>query len=39
VSPKEVALNVATLHAKIPKALWKDLKAEGLMHTDAPVRR
>lgn len=39
VSPKEVALNVATLHAKIPKALWKDLKAEGLMHTDAPVPR
>ena len=39
VSPKEVALNVATLDAKIPKALWKDLKAEGLMHADAPVPR
>lgn len=37
VSPKEVALNVATLDAKIPKALWKDLKAEGLLHQDAPV--
>ena len=39
VSPKEVALNVATLDAKIPKALWKDLKAAGLLHQDAPVPR
>jgi len=39
VSPKEVALNVATLDAKIPKALWKDLKAEGLLHAAAPVPR
>jgi D-threo-aldose 1-dehydrogenase len=31
VSPKEVALNVKTLSAKIPKALWKDLKSAGLM--------
>lgn len=37
VSPKEVALNVATLDAKIPKAFWSDLKAEGLMRKDAPV--
>lgn len=37
VSVKEVALNVATLDAKIPKALWKDLKAEGLLRQDAPV--
>lgn len=37
-SPKEVALNVKTLNAKIPKALWRDLKAEGLMHKDAPTR-
>ena len=37
VSPKEVALNVKTMASKIPKALWKDLKAEGLMHQDAPV--
>lgn len=36
-SPKEVALNVKTMGAKIPKALWRDLKAEGLMHKDAPV--
>ncbi|WP_374332443.1 aldo/keto reductase [Aestuariivirga sp.] len=39
VSPREVALNVATLDTKIPKALWKDLKAEGLLHQDAPVPR
>lgn len=39
ISPKEVALNVATLDAKIPKGLWKDLKAEGLLHADAPVSR
>lgn len=39
VSPKEVAINVATLDAKIPKPLWKDLKAEGLLHNDAPVPR
>jgi D-threo-aldose 1-dehydrogenase len=39
VSPKEVALNVATLDAKIPKALWKDLKTAGLLHTNAPVPR
>lgn len=37
VSPKEVALNVRTMAAKIPKGLWRDLKAEGLMHKDAAV--
>ena len=37
VTPKEVSLNVKTLSAKIPKALWKDLKAQGLMHVGAPV--
>ena len=31
VSPQQVALNVKTLKAKLPKALWKDLKAQGLM--------
>lgn len=36
-APKEVALNMKTLGTKIPKGLWKDLKAEGLMHKDAPV--
>jgi D-threo-aldose 1-dehydrogenase len=37
VTPKEVALNVKTLSAKIPKALWMDLKSQGLMHQGAPV--
>ncbi len=37
VSPKEVALNVKTMAGNIPKALWKELKAEGLLHQDAPV--
>jgi D-threo-aldose 1-dehydrogenase len=37
VTPKEVRLNVKTLSAKIPKALWRDLKAEGLMDPRAPV--
>ncbi|MCB1380794.1 MAG: aldo/keto reductase, partial [Alphaproteobacteria bacterium] len=39
VSPKEVALNVSTMAAQIPKALWKDLKAAGLLHLDAPIGR
>jgi D-threo-aldose 1-dehydrogenase len=30
-SPQQVAMNVDTLSVKIPKALWKDLKAQGLM--------
>jgi D-threo-aldose 1-dehydrogenase len=34
---KEVALNARTMGAKLPKALWKDLKAEGLLRKDAPV--
>ena len=37
VNPKEVSLNVKTLSAKIPKAFWKDLKAQGLLHAGAPV--
>jgi D-threo-aldose 1-dehydrogenase len=37
VSPKEVALNARTMGVKLPKALWKDLKAEGLLHPSAPV--
>lgn len=36
-SAKEVALNAATMSVKLPKALWKDLKAEGLLRVDAPV--
>jgi hypothetical protein len=37
VTPKQVALNVKTLGAKIPKGFWKDLKAQGLLHAEAPV--
>jgi D-threo-aldose 1-dehydrogenase len=35
VSPQQVAMNVETLSAKIPKALWKDLKSQGLMDARA----
>ena len=35
--PEEVALNVRTLAASIPPALWADLKAKGLMRQEAPV--
>jgi D-threo-aldose 1-dehydrogenase len=31
VSPKQVSMNIKILSAKVPKALWKDLKAQGLM--------
>ena len=37
VTPKQVAVNVKTLSAKIPKAFWKDLKTQGLLHAGAPV--
>ncbi len=37
--PAEVTLNMRTLAKKIPKALWKDLKAAGLVRVDAPVPR
>ena len=37
VTPKEVRLNVKTMDVKLPKALWKDLKAQGLLHPNAPV--
>ena len=37
VNPKQVALNVRTLGTKIPKAFWKDLKAQDLLHAGAPV--
>jgi D-threo-aldose 1-dehydrogenase len=36
-SPKQVAMNVKTSSAKIPKALWRDLKAAGLMDARAPT--
>jgi D-threo-aldose 1-dehydrogenase len=35
--PEEIALNMRTLQATIPPALWADLKREGLMRDDAPV--
>lgn len=37
VTPDQVRLNVKTLAAKIPKVLWRDLKAEGLLDERAPV--
>jgi D-threo-aldose 1-dehydrogenase len=37
VSPKEVDLNVKTMAAKIPKSVWKQLKAEGLLDARAPT--
>ncbi len=33
----EVEANVRATTARIPPALWADLKSEGLMHTDAPT--
>ena len=36
-SPREVLQNVETMSAKIPKALWKQLKAEGLLDPRAPT--
>jgi D-threo-aldose 1-dehydrogenase len=36
-NPKQVALNLKTLSAKIPKTLWKELKAADLMRENAPV--
>jgi D-threo-aldose 1-dehydrogenase len=37
VTPQQVRLNVATMGAKLPKGLWKDLKAEGLVDKRAPT--
>lgn len=37
--PSEVKLNIRTLSKKIPKAMWKDLKAAGLIRPEAPVPR
>ena len=38
-SPSEVRRNAEMLHAKIPAALWRDLKSQGLMRADAPTPR
>ena len=35
--PSEVEANVAALSVKIPAAFWADLKAQKLIHPDAPV--
>lgn len=35
--PQEVALNMQTLAADIPAALWADLKTEGFIRPEAPV--
>jgi D-threo-aldose 1-dehydrogenase len=37
--PGEVRRNAEMLGAKIPAALWRDLKAAGLMRADAPTPR
>lgn len=37
VSPKEVALNVKTMSARLPKALWRDLKTQGLVDPRSPT--
>ncbi|MBL8588926.1 MAG: aldo/keto reductase [Methylobacteriaceae bacterium] len=36
-TPEEARRNAATLAARIPAALWRDLKSEGLMRADAPT--
>jgi D-threo-aldose 1-dehydrogenase len=33
----EMASNLQAATAKVPDALWQDLKAEGLIRADAPV--
>lgn len=37
--PSEVRRNAEILGAKIPAALWRDLKSQGLMRADAPTPR
>jgi D-threo-aldose 1-dehydrogenase len=37
VKPAEVTRNIESLSAKIPAALWSDLKAEGLLAKSVPV--
>ncbi len=37
ISAEQVRQNVARLTAHIPDAVWEELKAEGLLHPDAPV--
>ncbi|MBO1076211.1 aldo/keto reductase [Roseomonas marmotae] len=37
VTPEEVKRNVEGISARVPAALWSDLKAEGLLDVGAPV--
>jgi D-threo-aldose 1-dehydrogenase len=37
VAPSEAERNVATLRTEVPADIWAELKAEGLLHPDAPV--
>jgi D-threo-aldose 1-dehydrogenase len=37
VSPQEIQQNFELMSVPIPAALWADLRAEGLLRTDAPV--
>lgn len=37
--PGEVRRNAAMLNRRIPLALWRDLKSEGLLRADAPIPR
>jgi D-threo-aldose 1-dehydrogenase len=37
VRPEQVRENAEHLRREIPAALWAELKAEGLLRTDAPV--
>ena len=37
VEPDEVRRNVEAMSAQVPAALWRDLKAEGLLDAGAPV--
>jgi D-threo-aldose 1-dehydrogenase len=36
-APDQISANLRHLEAKIPVSLWSDLKAEGLLRSDAPV--
>lgn len=36
-APSEIRANVGYLNARAPKALWKELKAAGFIHPDAPT--
>jgi len=36
-SAKEAKYNAAAINERLPKSLWRDLKAQGLLHESAPV--